>query len=69
MIKFLKGLFPRKPRMYFRLFRGANGEWYFQGKAMNNEVIFQSEGYKNRGDAMQTMHLIQESAYDSEIRI
>lgn len=34
--------------MKFEIFKGKNGEFYFRGKAGNGEVIFLSEGYKQK---------------------
>ena len=38
------------------LFKGENGEWWFRFVASNGEEITRSsEGYKNRGDALEAV--------------
>lgn len=37
---------------------GQNGDLYFRIRAANGEIIAQSEGYKNRGDLLSTIALL-----------
>lgn len=40
---------------------------YFRIKARNGKIIAQSEGYANRADCLQTVHLIQAGARSATI--
>jgi uncharacterized protein YegP (UPF0339 family) len=42
------------------VFRGR--QWHFRAVANNNEIIFQSEGYRRSGDCEKTVRLIIEKA-------
>jgi uncharacterized protein YegP (UPF0339 family) len=46
--------YEERRRMRAEVFRGESGEWFFRIQAANNEIIAQSEGYKNRQDAIDT---------------
>lgn len=37
------------------VFRGDDGQFYFRVKAANHEVIAESEGYHNKGDAINVL--------------
>lgn len=50
--------------------RGLRGRfWYWRLKGRNGEVIAQSEGYRNRVDAVATASLIKGSAHEAPIRM
>lgn len=53
--------------MKFEIFKGKNGEFYFRGKAGNGEVIFLSEGYKQKASAKHTIEVIKRDAGDAEV--
>lgn len=47
--------------MKVEIFRrlGMRGRlWFFRVRARNGRIIAQSEGYRNRGDALQTINLL-----------
>lgn len=51
--------------MRFKLFRRLTllgPRWYWRAVARNGRIVAQSEGYKNRGDAEDTIGLIQAEA-------
>lgn len=43
----------------WELFKDEVGEWRFRFVASNNEIISQSEGYKNRSDAEHAIDVIE----------
>lgn len=56
--------------MKFELFKrwGLRGpRWYWRLKGANGEIVAQSEGYKNRVDAMTTIDLIKCNVSRAEI--
>lgn len=60
--------------MNFRVFQRRNWRgkllWYFHARADgNNKKLFQSEGYHNLGDAMQTIRRIQRDARSATVHI
>lgn len=40
---------------YAEVFEADDGLWYWHVKAANHEIIAQSEGYVNRGDAISVL--------------
>jgi uncharacterized protein YegP (UPF0339 family) len=42
----------------FRRITIAGRRWYFRVRARNGKIIVQSEGYRNRTDAVQTINLL-----------
>jgi len=55
----------RKPK--FEIFRDENKEFRFRLKAVNGEIILQSEGYKTKDDAKDTIKKLGELALAAEI--
>jgi len=41
--------------MQFELFKNRQDEWCFRIRAKNGRVVAQSEGYKNKQDALDTV--------------
>lgn len=42
---------------YAEIFQGADGEFYYRIKASNHEIIAESEGHKNKHDAVDVVAL------------
>jgi len=55
----------RKPK--FEIFQDKNKEFRFRLKAINGEIVLQSEGYKTKDDAKDTINKIGELASLAEI--
>lgn len=53
--------------MYFKLFTGEDGQTYFSGLGNNNEVMIQSEGYKQKQSALETIATIKREAAEAPI--
>ncbi len=50
---------------YYTLFKsGKSGEWYFNLKAGNHEIILQSEGYVNKSSAEAGISSVQQNGGD-----
>lgn len=49
-------------KSYFSLKSGENGEFYFNLKAPNHEIILQSEGYKQKQGAKNGIESVQENS-------
>lgn len=52
----------RKPN--YNVFKGTNGEYYFNLKAPNHEIILQSEGYKTKNGAITGVKSVQRNCAD-----
>jgi len=52
----------------FDLFRGLNGEWYFNLRGRNGKIIAQSEGYKRKASALKGIKSIQKNAPKAEVK-
>lgn len=50
----------------FTLFKGNNGEFYFNLKAGNGEIIGKSEGYKAKDSALNGVQSVQKNAISQE---
>lgn len=48
--------------MKFKIFQNRKGQWYFRYVASNGEKLFVSEGYHNKGDMLDTIDLIKNTA-------
>lgn len=46
----------------YKLFKGVNDEWYFHLCAPNGEIIAQSEGYKERRNALKGISSVRDNA-------
>ena len=57
----------RKPGT-FEVYKDAAGEYRFQLKAANNQVIAVSEGYKSRESCLNGIESVQESSQKAEIK-
>jgi uncharacterized protein YegP (UPF0339 family) len=53
-------------KSYFSLKSGENGEFYFNLKAPNHEIILQSEGYKQKQGAKNGIESVQENSKNEE---
>lgn len=53
-------------KSYFSLKSGENGEFYFNLKAPNHEIILQSEGYKQKQGAKNGIESVQENSKKEE---
>lgn len=42
-------------------------QWHFRIKATNGQIIAQSEGYKNKGDCLKTIHSIRDRVGEAVI--
>lgn len=52
----------------FTLYKDEAGEWRWNLKAENNRIIATSgEGYHNRGDALEAIHLVRGGARQANI--
>ena len=51
----------------FTLFKGQDGQFYFNLKASNGEIICQSEGYVSKQGAENGIASIKRNAADAEI--
>ena len=47
--------------MYFMIFQGHDGLWYWRLRAANHEIIAHGEGYHNRGDCLHAVELVKSS--------
>ena len=55
--------------MRFIIFKDTVGEWRFRLRADNEEIIAQSEGYKNLQDCRNTVKLIQTDAFHADVQV
>ncbi|MBO1079866.1 YegP family protein [Roseomonas haemaphysalidis] len=44
--------------MYFTIFQRADGQWQWNLKAANHEIIAQGESYKNKSDCLNCISLV-----------
>ncbi|AEC18363.1 hypothetical protein UMN179_02354 [Gallibacterium anatis UMN179] len=44
--------------MYFEIFKGVNGQWYWRLKAANHEIIAQGEGYTTKQSCLHCIELV-----------
>ncbi|MCW9717370.1 MULTISPECIES: YegP family protein [Avibacterium] len=47
--------------MYFEIFKGVNGQWYWRLKAANHEPIAQSEGYTTKQNCLHCIGLVMDT--------
>lgn len=57
--------FRRKAK--FHVFQGKDRKWYFHLKALNGEIILNSEGYEAKQGAQETITVIKMLAYDAKV--
>ena len=48
----------------FQIFKGKNGEYYFNLKSSNGQVILKSEGYESKGGCKNGIASVKENAPD-----
>jgi uncharacterized protein YegP (UPF0339 family) len=53
----------------FTVFKGEDKQWRFNMKADNGEIILQSESYKRRKDALDTVEVIRTTAAASPVEV
>ena len=58
ILDYILNLFPSNTQ--FNLFKDKRKEWRFNLKSNNNKILLQSEGYKNKQDAIKTINLIKQ---------
>lgn len=46
----------------YEIYTRSDGDYGFRYKAPNHEIIAQSEGYRNRSDAIHAINLLKQSA-------
>jgi len=51
--------------MRWEIFKGKNGQYYFRLKAANGEIVAQSEGYKQKQSAVNTIYSIEDTFADT----
>ncbi len=51
----------------FEVFKDAKEEWRFRLVAPNGQIIAVGEGYKNKGDCIDTVHSIQDNAANAPL--
>lgn len=49
--------------MYFQIFQGVNGQWYWHLRAANHEIIAYGEGYINREDCVHAVNLVMDTTH------
>jgi uncharacterized protein YegP (UPF0339 family) len=48
--------------MYFQMFKGQNGQWYWHLKASNNRIVATGgEGYHNEQDCLHAIGLVMDT--------
>lgn len=53
--------------MYFEIFQGINGEWYWHLKSANHETIAASEGYVSKQSCLYCIGLVMDTTRDTPI--
>ncbi|MGC6247198.1 YegP family protein [Bisgaard Taxon 45] len=53
--------------MYFQIFQGVNGQWYWRLKAANHETIAASEGYTTRQNCLHCIGLVMDTTRNTSI--
>lgn len=48
--------------MYYTVFKGTNGNWYWNLKAANHQIIANGEGYANKADVLTVIGLVKASS-------
>lgn len=54
--------------MKFRAWKFGK-RWFFHLKAKNGEIVLQSEGCKNKQDALDTIALIKQGAFNAKVEV
>ncbi|AGO15502.1 YegP family protein [Glaesserella parasuis] len=47
--------------MYFQIFQGVNGQWYWRLKSANHETIASSEGYTTKQNCLHCIGLVMDT--------
>lgn len=54
--------------MYFQVFQGKDGQWYWRLKAANHEIIASSEGYTSKQNCLHCIDLVMNANKDTPIK-
>jgi uncharacterized protein YegP (UPF0339 family) len=53
--------------MYFKVFQGSNGQWYWSIRGGNHERMATSEGYKSKQSALDAIAVVKQGAAKAPI--
>jgi uncharacterized protein YegP (UPF0339 family) len=53
---------------FLEVFQGKDHQWYYRGKSNNGEVLFTSEGYAQRGGAVEAANLVARDNDNIDVR-
>lgn len=68
MIESIKKVFGFGSNSYYHLFKGKDGQYYWNLKAANHKVIASSEGYKTKQMALHGIKSVTENATTTNVK-